>query len=210
MVKIQVKSGKILTEREFVINIAKLRKLRISPDEYIMLEIVSKFVSKHREMTLCDFSEMMYMYNIKDLNTKVQRLQKLKLVVYIKTEDKCKGYIEIRESWHSNTKDSLDDFEMFWLSYYLLGKKFGCPVGNKKKAQEMWQRVIKSGVQSHDLKKVFWPRYQKFIEQADIPMMHCSSFLNPHYERFREEFIIKKSKHEQDISKIGTDFSGRR
>jgi Mn-dependent DtxR family transcriptional regulator len=207
MTNITIKSGKIVTKRETIINHAKARKLQISPSEYVLLEIISDFVIKHGEMTLCDFSEMMHMYNIYNLNEKIQRLQKMSLVRYIRKNDKCKGSIYVTEAWHgAKATDIVETFELLWKQYKEVADKLSHNVGNKKKGLEMFQRAIKAGNDSNDIMETYWPKYKRYILSGDAPMMHLSSFMNPQYERFKEDFKIKKNAANQNT----TELTGRR
>lgn len=208
MTKIIVKTGKIVLKQELHIPLQKMRKMGISPNEFFIVDMVNEFVTKHKEMSLCDFSEMMYMYHVQHINEQFQKLCKLGFLKFVPGDNNCKGFVDVGKNWVSNFAEELDKFEVFWRDYIELARDTENRAGNKKQARTMWDRMIKSGTTAYDLMNNYFPKYKIYIQQSGAPMMHASSYLNPQNERYKEEFNFKKK--QDDKNQITGELSGRR
>lgn len=88
----------------------------------------------------------------------------------------------IKNSWIGVSKVQIDSsFEAIWISY---GK-----VGNKAKAKIMFQRALKETKLEHLQERI--KLYLLFLAESGQIQMHLSSFLNPEFKQYDNDFTIK-------------------
>ncbi|MCC7331605.1 MAG: hypothetical protein IT232_03260 [Flavobacteriales bacterium] len=106
------------------------------------------------------------------------------------------GCYIINGKWSGESRQNIGDlFDKLWNLY---GK-----VGNKAKAKIMFQRALKESDYEHLEKRI--GLYKEFLKTSGQIQMHFSSFLNPEFKQYDNDFTIKLT-HKANETKANINF----
>jgi hypothetical protein len=187
---IQVK-GKTL------INHSKRVKLNLNVYEYIFLDAIEQIIFRRGKFNSLTMYEDIYRISgiPKDVYVTIGKKLKQKGVI---VETKKNEFV-LYEQWHKLSDNYTEEFDVLWP---LMDK-----TGNKKKGLDMYVRARKSGYEYiYLLEKV--NKYMKFIKESNQFCMHVSTFFNPQFEEFNNEFKVI-NKNQKDLKNaIKTIYEG--
>lgn len=175
-----------------IFDVKKMRKLKITFEQYAICYLVEEFIAKHSSMNRDEFSAMGDIYNIKDIKDKGRKLRDLKLLSIYKGEKEV--FVTVTEKWGGLRADHEILFHKLWEDYGRVGYYGRC-----KKA---FVDFLKSGETWENLWTVYWPSYKKYLKSNNTHQMHLSTFLDLKDEKFKSNY---KSNAHYDKANKGMD-----
>jgi len=193
MNKFLATDNRSLIRGKTIINHKKRIKFDITTSEYCFLEAVETIIKKYKKFHAKNNYMDMYKINGFTFNEYKQLGRILISKDLIKNNN---NLLIISDDWLNYSLISEKDFEELWL---LLGK-----VGNKRNALEMYSRAIKE-VTDHKHLIERAKLYLKYLASTEQFQMHISSWLNPKYMKFDDEYKINQKKGEDE----GKSYKGK-
>lgn len=181
---------KTITIRTVIVNIAKCKKLGVSPSGFVMCSLMEHFISKHQLMTNEDLKVVSEKHGIDNVKDLFFDLVHKGICEFKKSGDK--KTVHLTGKWNDLPIDFEDKFEWLWADY---GR-----IGDKQPAKRMLKKYLEAGNSWDDLVHKYWSSYKVFLANNKTTQMHLSSFLNPEEEKFKREFTANAhfGKNEKD------------
>lgn len=161
---------------------AKRIKFELNCSEYVLIEA---FLELSTNMNLSEINTVElypHIYKLIGFTLPEYRESGISLTKKDLLQKTLTGNYTINSKWTGIKQQEISDsFEKIWTLY---GR-----VGNKAKAKIMFQRALKKIDSEYMEKRI--NLYLLFLKESGQIQMHLSSFLNPEYEQYDNDFSIK-------------------
>ncbi len=156
------------------------QKLRLSLGGYVVLDYLFNYCGNKSKYTKLITEVAGFTGDTEDIiESQVQYLIKQEMI--IDDFDNLKTSLAFSSLFVHKANLINENFESLWIAY---GK-----VGNKQKAKEMYSRAIKEVKHEYLMQRV--QKYIIFINNKGVFQQHLSTWLNPKYKEFDNDYEIE-------------------